>query len=106
MIPGDALECFTQQLFQASTKGNPAHGVKQEINAEVCVVQEHKKLLQTPEQCRSFLARQREEKHAESYHVATEKYVIIIILDDQFRLTIKTSILIITVLIIIMALVT
>lgn len=70
MVPGHALQHLAQQLLQAAAERDPAHGVQQEVDAEVGVVEEHEELLQAPQQVGRVLACQGEEEDAQSDHVA------------------------------------
>lgn len=49
VIPGHAFQYFTQQLLETTSKRDTAHGVKEEIDTEVSIVEKHEELLQTPE---------------------------------------------------------
>lgn len=74
MILRYALKYSAQHLLQTTAERHTAHGVQQEIDAEICVVEQHEELLETPERLRCILPRQSEEEHAQTNHVAETKW--------------------------------
>lgn len=56
MVAGEALEFLADELPEAATECDAAHGV----DAEVSVVEEHEELLHAPQRSRCLLAPQRE----------------------------------------------
>lgn len=73
VIPRHTLENAAQHLLETASKRDAAHGVEQEVDAEICVVQQHEELLQAPERLRRVLSRQGEEEHAQANHVTVTK---------------------------------
>ena len=68
MVAGEALEFLADELPEAATECDAAHGV----DAEVSVVEEHEELLHAPQRSRCLLAPQREaHEHVQADHVGS-----------------------------------
>lgn len=74
MILRHVLQHPAQHLFQTTAERHAAHSVQQEIDAEICVVEQHEELLETPERLRCVLSRQSEKEYAQTNHVTETKW--------------------------------
>lgn len=70
-LPADPFQLVPHELPKSSSKGYSTHGVQQEVDAEVSVVEEHGELLRTPKYVRrGFLPKVVRKEHVDSYGIA------------------------------------
>lgn len=71
-LPRQDLQVLPDELLQAPPESDAAHRVQQEVYAEVCVIQQHHKLLNAPQQHRWLLPPQGEEEEKVQTNAVTK----------------------------------